>query len=310
MSLSPLAERIYQVLLSQLHLAEPRITYGDLVQALGPLPRPNSNLVANDRRLYNALEEIIVACQRHTPPLPVLTSIVVQRTPNGGLGVPGEGYFSRAFPHVRAETAKLRAWKNEVTRVVDCAYPPRLIGAGGIRPREPRQAPRWLREPAVIAAIITVVGSVLVVIVQALISARGAKQPEPAAANALPSRVVPAKLADEARPQPQSNPAELAAANPPAKKAAPTTWSLDEVLDALERHHQRATFGAVAGILGVEPLSLFKGRARTAKTSWVVSKATGLPTGTKEDDYPPRLLENKRVINSPEDLRRWLQEHY
>jgi len=78
----------------------------------------------------------------------------------------------------------------------------------------------------------------------------------------------------------------------------------------LERHHQRATFGAVGGILERDPSSLFKGYVRTPRTAWVVNKGTGLPTGTKEADYPPGLLEKKHVIDTVEDLRKWLLDHH
>ena len=82
------------------------------------------------------------------------------------------------------------------------------------------------------------------------------------------------------------------------------------ILEVLERHHQRATFGAVAGILGRETQSLFNGYVRSSKTAWVVNKKTGLPTGAKESNYPPGLLQNERVIDSTEDLQVWLQEHH
>src|SRR4051794_13058699 len=61
-----------------------------------------------------------------------------------------------------------------------------------------------------------------------------------------------------------------------------TDPDLDDILERLERHHQRATFGAVAGLLGREPLTLFDGYPRTPRTSWVVSKSTGLPTGQQQ----------------------------
>src|SRR5262245_24029011 len=96
---------------------------------------------------------------------------------------------------------------------------------------------------------------------------------------------------------------------PAEGKIAPQVLTLDKILDVLERHHQRATFGAVAGVLGREPRFLFNGYERTPKTEWVVNKTTGLPTGMKKSDYPDELLQNKRVIDAPDELRVWLQEH-
>jgi hypothetical protein len=65
----------------------------------------------------------------------------------------------------------------------------------------------------------------------------------------------------------------------------------------------------VAAILGREPQSLFIGYARSSKTAWVVSQSTGLPTGTKKDDYPPELLRNERIIDSADELYVWLRDH-
>ena len=55
MRLSPLAERVYQTLIRQLRRKNPLTSYGDLVRALGPLPPPDSELKANDPRLFEAL---------------------------------------------------------------------------------------------------------------------------------------------------------------------------------------------------------------------------------------------------------------
>lgn len=300
MSLSPLAERVYQALLRQLRLPSPLISYGDLVRALGPLPPGDTDLKANDQRLFEALGEIFRACQSNKPPLPALTSVVVRRTADGSLGTPGPGYFALVFPQVREETARLQMWRQEVRRVVAFSYPEELTSAAFSRPREPRVAPHWLHEPTVIAAIIGLAGTLLAVIIPVWISSRRGEPSQPRQADRLVAEIVPQS----------DKPSQPHQADRPAEKNAPQILTLGEILDVLERHHQRATFGAVAGTLGREPRSLFNGYVRTQKTAWVVSKTTGLPTGTKEGDYPPGLLENERAIDTPDELRVWLRAHH
>jgi hypothetical protein len=283
-------------------------------------------LKANDQRLFVALGEVGRTCRSHNPPLPVLTSIIVRRAQDGTLGTPGTGYYAEYFPHVREESARLQIWREEVARVAGFAYPEQLTSdavslpstprlevrrvAGFAypeqltsvqvpRPSEPRVVPRWLREPAVIGAIIGLAGTILTVIVTVWMSARRdaplqASQPTFSAAKEAPQH-------DEL-PIP-------AQAGRPEEKKAPRPLTLAAILDVLERHHQRATFGAVAETLGRDPRSLFQGHSRSPRTAWVVNKATGLPTGTKED-YPPGLLQTQQVIDSPEALREWLRDHH
>ena len=299
MSLSPLAERIYQTLVRQLRLPDPLISYGDLVRTLGPLPPPDTNLKANDQRLFDALGEIFRACQSNNPPLPALTSIVVRRTADGSLGTPGPGYFALDFPQVPEETARLQMWREEVRHVVAFSYPEVLPSVPFSRPGESQVVPRWLREPTVIAAIIGLAGTLLTVIITVWIATRRGEPSQPGPADRLVPKMVP---------QPDE-PSQSRPAGPPGEKNTAQMLTLDEILDVLERHHQRATYGAVGGVLGREPPSLFNGYKRTPKTAWVVNKK-GLPTGTKKDDYPPGLLQNERIIDAPDELREWLQTHH
>ena len=200
MSLSPLAERIYQTLIRQLRFPNPLISYGDLVRALGPLPPPNTNLKANDQRLFEALGEISRACQNKNPPLPILPSIVVRRAEDGSLGAPGPGYFALVFPQVREETARLQMWRDEVRRVVAFSYPEDLDSEPTPRRREPRVEPRWLHHPTVIAAIIGLVGTLLTVIVSVIFANRG----EPAQVRQTDGQLVK-KVTQSDEPLPQSD---------------------------------------------------------------------------------------------------------
>jgi hypothetical protein len=83
--------------------------------------------------------------------------------------------------------------------------------------------------------------------------------------------------------------------------------SLDEIVDVLDRHGKRATYGAVAALLGHSPRSLLKGRERGRRFSWIVNRETGLPTGYPADQIDPRLQDSGPVIVSDGELREWLK---
>jgi hypothetical protein len=257
MRLSPLAQGIYEVLLRQLQLPNPLISYGELIRALGPLPPPYADLKPNDQRLFEALGEVLRACQSNKPPLPVLTSIVVRRTADGSLGTPGSGYFVHAFPQARDEATRLKVWRDEVRRVVAVSYPNDLNSPASPQPREPQTVPRWLREPTVIAAIIGLAGTLLAVIIPVWISTRRDVPSQPRQADRVVVQIVPQNAKASQSPH----------VDPPNQKEAARLLTLDEILDVLERHRQRATFGAVAALLEREPLSLFNGYVRSPKTS-------------------------------------------
>ena len=82
--------------------------------------------------------------------------------------------------------------------------------------------------------------------------------------------------------------------------------TMDQILDALHHNHQRATYGAVAALLGKPPRTLMQGRERDQRHSWVVSRKSGEPTGYHPELVHPALRESERVIDTKEDLARWL----
>lgn len=84
--------------------------------------------------------------------------------------------------------------------------------------------------------------------------------------------------------------------------------SLEEIVDLLDQHGKRATYGAVASILGHSPRSLLKGRERGRRFSWIVNRATGLPTGYPDDQIDPRLKDSGPVIATDSELRQWLED--
>ena len=86
------------------------------------------------------------------------------------------------------------------------------------------------------------------------------------------------------------------------------TDRLDGVLAALNTHRQRATYSAVAGLVGKTPRSLMRGKPREHANSWIVSKGAGTPTGYADAETHPALMENATILDSPEALEAWLTE--
>lgn len=83
-------------------------------------------------------------------------------------------------------------------------------------------------------------------------------------------------------------------------------WTLDMILDLLSHYHQRATFGALGGVLHVPARSLMMGRPRNPHHSWVVSQSTLQPTGYAPDECDPYLYERDAVLTTAADLLAWL----
>lgn len=88
--------------------------------------------------------------------------------------------------------------------------------------------------------------------------------------------------------------------------------SLDYIADQLNKRKQRATYGAVADLVGGLPRGLMNGREKCHSYSWIVAKNTGAPTGYTEGQIHPDCLRQirqggARIIDDGESLRKWLQ---
>lgn len=86
-----------------------------------------------------------------------------------------------------------------------------------------------------------------------------------------------------------------------------TELTMDHIIDALDRGHQRATYGAVAALLGKAPRTLMQGRERDHRHSWIVSRKSGAPTGYEPSQVHPALQEHDDVLDNKDDLARWLR---
>ena len=86
-------------------------------------------------------------------------------------------------------------------------------------------------------------------------------------------------------------------------------WQLQSVVSLLSKHAQRATYGAVGGLVGLPPRSVMSGRAKNPSNSFVVSAKTGMPTGHAQAERHPALVSRSSVIASAAALAAWLREH-
>ena len=76
-------------------------------------------------------------------------------------------------------------------------------------------------------------------------------------------------------------------------RAAIAQTTLDEILRFLNTEHIRATYSAVAEVLGVAPMSLdVRLGGRRVEASWIVNATDGRPTDYAPDHWHPALLES------------------
>jgi hypothetical protein len=112
--MSPLAQRVYKQLLTQVKRKKPSITYGALAKSVDVHPRSPA--------LHAALGEVSNAC-RHSQ-LPCLPAIVWRADANR----PSDGYYKVAHPRAHTETARIAAWEREHARVLSAVeqFPTKL----------------------------------------------------------------------------------------------------------------------------------------------------------------------------------------
>ena len=86
---------------------------------------------------------------------------------------------------------------------------------------------------------------------------------------------------------------------PRASRGSVGTASLSEILEFLNEEQIRATYGAVADVIGVVPRSMGALLGpHTPEASWIVNAATGLPTDYSQNETHPALLRSSDIITS------------
>ena len=83
-------------------------------------------------------------------------------------------------------------------------------------------------------------------------------------------------------------------------------YSLEEIVDLLDEHRQRATYGAVAGVLDRPATFLMSGIAREPRYSWIVNQKSLLPTGYSDEEKHPELEKRSFVLMNERELRAWI----
>ena len=93
--------------------------------------------------------------------------------------------------------------------------------------------------------------------------------------------------------------------------------SLGGIVSELNSRRQRATYGAVAALVGVSQRGLMNGRQKCPQDSWVVAKTNGpeakrgYPTGYTGNQIDPECYSQfcqrlDNIIENADDLKRWL----
>ncbi len=79
--------------------------------------------------------------------------------------------------------------------------------------------------------------------------------------------------------------------------------TVETVLAYLNRERIRATYAAVAAVVGICPPALARALGdRRPEASWVVNAVLGMPTGYRPHQIHPELLRRPEIIRSPREL--------
>ena len=85
-------------------------------------------------------------------------------------------------------------------------------------------------------------------------------------------------------------------------------FSTDAIIDMLDKHHQRATYRAVAGVAGKTPRTVMQGLKRGWRYSWVVNQENGEPSEYHDLQKHPALHERDQILSTPDALAAWLAD--
>ena len=79
------------------------------------------------------------------------------------------------------------------------------------------------------------------------------------------------------------------------------------ILDCLNHHKIRATYGAVGELMGIPAIGVgrYLGNPR-AEASWIVSASSGKPSGYDQSEYHPALFHRQEVLRKGQALQKLL----
>ncbi len=84
-------------------------------------------------------------------------------------------------------------------------------------------------------------------------------------------------------------------------------WNVELVSQVLNRGKIRATYGAVAAVVGCNPRNVMNGLPISQVNSWMVCSKTGMPTGYGPKDHHPDLIKLPIIVRDPNKLRKILE---
>jgi alkylated DNA nucleotide flippase Atl1 len=92
--------------------------------------------------------------------------------------------------------------------------------------------------------------------------------------------------------------------------ASSGVYELEDIIEFLNAKQVRATYGAVAELVGGIPRGigdrLTRLYSRSPEASWVVNAETGMPTGYEAHERHPALLSSPDIISNGAELERRL----
>ncbi|MEI6706129.1 MAG: hypothetical protein WCK96_03220 [Methylococcales bacterium] len=84
---------------------------------------------------------------------------------------------------------------------------------------------------------------------------------------------------------------------------------LAQLVAALAKHSQKATYTAVAGAVGLPARTVMQLLLKDPQSEWVVAKPSHQPTGYSTNQLRPQLKSNSSVIVSATALATWWAKH-
>ena len=87
-------------------------------------------------------------------------------------------------------------------------------------------------------------------------------------------------------------------------------WNVESISQVLNRRKIRATYGAVAALIGCIPRNVMNGLPVSHENSWVVCSRTGLPNGYSAADLHPDLIKLPIIVRDPRRLRMILEREW
>ena len=71
----------------------------------------------------------------------------------------------------------------------------------------------------------------------------------------------------------------------------------ERIIDLLDKNQQRASYGAIGGVVDLPAQSVMQGLEKNYRYSWIVNTTTYLPTGYTDEEMHPQLKSKQLVLD-------------